>query len=703
MQTLTFFETLDDLKKAVHALSKEGTTFQDYCNVREFVLNEKTLIIGMLEKLTKDKLKEYYRPMHSGDVKKDRMVRGAYENFLGFLSLDAMVSYTMGGSYEESAIKECLKVTEEQFNGWQSSEIQERAKHQKALSNPETLAEFETFVSYRSIGALTSEQLARFDSLRADKGREQKIKALEQKAQLSAVNLEGLEFSLHNSHHAKKNIPLWVVQLNGRVEREIYKELDMKAKALNGYYSSFRGNGAIPGFTFDNEDNAKAFMRLRSENVDASEQAKERIADRALNRIETLTEKGEGLEALATTELNKDRKDNTARRARMAASAEASAMADMEFAKTMMVISEGLQAGTVKYLDRLQNYTELETLYSILSSAKHRYIKAKEIKSDDFEWVPDVCDFARFPFPVIHIENVERLLPRFLEASEKVLTARRITKNLQVFKKKFPDKWLMAFVGPRGISDFKTLFCNPYSKVVDKYERKTYQEEILQYERMVRLGLDQPHELRAALRELVTVRAQATIDPEVKRARQLKEIDRQFIDVKIEGFFPTPKDLAREVVAKADLQPGQVVGEFSAGLGHLATSILEECPEIELHLMEINHRLCDALRIKGFENVTHGDFLECKPSAIYDRIVINPPFENLQDIDHVMHAWEFLKPGGRLVAIMAGNKEGNNKKTQGFRQFIDEYGSIESNEQGAFLSGFRPTSVNTVTIVLDKR
>jgi len=50
-------------------------------------------------------------------------------------------------------------------------------------------------------------------------------------------------------------------------------------------------------------------------------------------------------------------------------------------------------------------------------------------------------------------------------------------------------------------------------------------------------------------------------------------------------------------------------------------------------------RLRKILEVKGF-NVVGNDFLEHKKS--YDRIVMNPPFENFQDIDHVRHAYDLL-------------------------------------------------------------
>jgi hypothetical protein len=85
----------------------------------------------------------------------------------------------------------------------------------------------------------------------------------------------------------------------------------------------------------------------------------------------------------------------------------------------------------------------------------------------------------------------------------------------------------------------------------------------------------------------------------------------------------------------------------------------------------------------------------------YDRIIMNPPFEKGADIQHVMYCFNLLKPGGRLVAIMADNKDGQGADKEAFRQFVEKYGYSEKNPEGSFKSAFRPTGVNTITVVLD--
>lgn len=56
-------------------------------------------------------------------------------------------------------------------------------------------------------------------------------------------------------------------------------------------------------------------------------------------------------------------------------------------------------------------------------------------------------------------------------------------------------------------------------------------------------------------------------------------------------------------------------------------------------------------RAKGHSVVT-GNFLEQRPVAEFDRVVMNPPFYGRHYIKHVRHAFEFLKPGGTLVSIL---------------------------------------------------
>ena len=165
------------------------------------------------------------------------------------------------------------------------------------------------------------------------------------------------------------------------------------------------------------------------------------------------------------------------------------------------------------------------------------------------------------------------------------------------------------------------------------------------------------------------------------------------------GYFPTPPELAKHVIELAVIMPYHMVLEPSAGQGGIADEI-PQCKQIDL--VELLDNNVAVLLEKGY-NVIQRNFLSYpKEQPLYDRIIMNPPFEKQRDIDHVLHAYSFLKPGGRLVAIMSSSITfRENKKTLEFRQLLDDTSAhVERNPEGSFkVSG---TMVNTVTVVMDK-
>lgn len=166
------------------------------------------------------------------------------------------------------------------------------------------------------------------------------------------------------------------------------------------------------------------------------------------------------------------------------------------------------------------------------------------------------------------------------------------------------------------------------------------------------------------------------------------------------GYYPTPEPVVQMLMDLADVQPGMLCLEPSAGQGAIATAVAKVAGGVMcVELLEQNV----AKLLETFD-VYYGDFLQLSPNvhAIYDRIVMNPPFEKQADIKHVLHAFDFLKPGGRLVSVMSASVLfRSNKLTQEFRDFVEQHGgTIEPLPEGSFkVSG---TMVNTVVVVLDK-
>lgn len=218
------------------------------------------------------------------------------------------------------------------------------------------------------------------------------------------------------------------------------------------------------------------------------------------------------------------------------------------------------------------------------------------------------------------------------------------------------------------------------------------------YNRLQAMDITTPQELRAALREYAPLKKKQDKEDPVKTA------ERKLIGRKIEGFFPTPRPAIDKMLAAADIQPGMSVLEPSAGKGDILDAVKENHPDAKSVGIEPHSDLRELIGMKGHEVHEDRDFLEHKGQ--YDRIIMNPPFENRQDVAHVRHAFEQLKPGGKLVAIMgAGVFGGSSKKDQEFRDWLDEQGGeVEDMPEGSFngADAFRKTGVNTRMVVIDK-
>lgn len=194
--------------------------------------------------------------------------------------------------------------------------------------------------------------------------------------------------------------------------------------------------------------------------------------------------------------------------------------------------------------------------------------------------------------------------------------------------------------------------------------------------------------------------------PAERRKREEQERVRGLIGTTIPGFFPTPQTLAMRVVSELNAQPGDHVLEPSAGKGDLVDALLSmEIPDLRIDVVEYSETLRKILQAKGYEPVAW-NFMEYAPGMIYDRVLMNPPFENGQDMQHVMHAFELLKPGGRLVAIMSrGPFVNSSTAAQRFRHWLDEIGGVvEELPEGSFTGkeSFRQTGTNTSLVVVDK-
>ena len=168
----------------------------------------------------------------------------------------------------------------------------------------------------------------------------------------------------------------------------------------------------------------------------------------------------------------------------------------------------------------------------------------------------------------------------------------------------------------------------------------------------------------------------------------------EYTDVRTEfQFFPTPEELARQLVTEAEIKAGENCLEPSAGRGNIA-KFMPNCDCIELN--PDNRKF---LTENGF-NVIGEDFIKFKPAKNYDVIVMNPPFCGQQDIEHVTKAIAIAKRC--VVAVMSASVLWRtDKRSTQFRDLVENLGGrIELLPEKAFKES--GTMVNTCMVVVKK-
>jgi len=187
---------------------------------------------------------------------------------------------------------------------------------------------------------------------------------------------------------------------------------------------------------------------------------------------------------------------------------------------------------------------------------------------------------------------------------------------------------------------------------------------------------------------------------ERERLRKIEALRAEIALSTIPGYFPTPAPVVSIMLDRARLRPGLTILEPSAGSGNIVDAVRAKLPTAEVYCFELNRRLSELLKLKGY-HVDGDDFLlDGQIARIFDRVVMNPPFEKQADIDHVRKAFSVLKPHGILVSVMApGFEFRQDRKSTEFRAWLDEVGGTwEDLPDGAFKTSGTGISTRLVTI-----
>ncbi len=178
---------------------------------------------------------------------------------------------------------------------------------------------------------------------------------------------------------------------------------------------------------------------------------------------------------------------------------------------------------------------------------------------------------------------------------------------------------------------------------------------------------------------------------------------------KLQAFY-TPPELAKQMATRAHLTPGMRVLEPSVGEGALVKAAHACAPRLMFYCVDNDEPtfMRFSKTWEGFVGASiqgHlADFLQVipptKPEQMFDVVLMNSPFTGGADMAHVTHAWEFLRPGGVLVALTSPAwKTATTKPAKAFRELL----AINDAEvEDVPRKTFEHTDIATVLVVMHK-
>jgi hypothetical protein len=685
---------------------RDGTaTMEDYRNGWAAFQKSRETLRAELAGMTKDAIFKargaWFASRYKPD-RKDAVVDAALRDMASDFTLGRSYSFGMGKDAQQQAVAALVERTTQadidRFAKDVSAAREERTKRMQqlrsAVNDPQSLADFKEFIRVRGAGQMTDEQRVRYEDLVALDAKEQRAAEVEKKSTVQGVEA-GTGMSLVETTHTRDKYPLFVVQMETRVEADTYKSLLAAAKRLGGWYSSFKGNGAIPGFQFKDKVAAEGFMAAgRGETVKSERVEQKQTANKnaAAQRLADMADK---LEASANEELGRERLANTNKRAVQASSADAKARADLAFAQTLRNLADAIETGKATHLDGVRTKSHVDLLDKSIRTAKATEIRetsnsyADQLKREGETVTPKTVDYAKYPVPKGRREDALHAIRALNES--KVSGVKLLIGRLEKFAAMSGDNFIKL---PDGLAE----------QVVEKLKGTSQEhvvpwhwaEDIANAKRLKAMGIESPIQFRATLREFIQYRG---TKPAADRA---KELERSLVGQNVGfDFFPTPKAVADDMVEQASIEPGMSVLEPSAGNGNIAEAI--RAAGVTPDVVELSSQLREVLEAKGFK-VIGQDFLQTEGQ--YDRIVMNPPFSNGADMEHVRHAYALLKPGGRVVAIVGEGAFGrSDKQATAFREWLDEHGAtVEKLPVSTFTDRtlMNTTGANARLVVIDK-
>lgn len=669
------------------------------------------------EQSIKEDLYQYHKEQGLHKKKREEAKKKAVDNnfnntieSLAFADKDSLTT-TMTFSTSDSNLSRLKQLEDQIMNMTEESvraHIEEKRFERKRVKNPETLQDFYLANIRRE---LTAEEIAKYDELKAVNTREQakeKEKLVKKQEQQPQKVVNKGDYTIKADKDTRDGSDLWVVSLNDRVTREEFTQIKKSMKALGGYWSNFK-----KGFIFKEDPTAQLSGEVQEESKPLNESSEEnQDAPKKTSKLKTVAE---GMQKTIDAKRNDERLTNTARRAEMDANMRKEADTVEQQQRIMLRIADAIESGEAKFLDFVTARTHIETLQSIKRGIIRERLNSREaelkLENENNYLRPNEREkISKEPITTSEINALQMPKPEMsLSVLRDVVEANRGTTGLGRAAMK-----IHAFI-KRNANQSNTYvdlssIREEVIKLADaaiKNDKERYKAERLKEtfditKRLEAMKIDDVSILRSAMREFIRYEQEVGENTEQKQKDAQRKLEAELTQSKIDGFFPTPKKIVEEMLVEAAIEPGMKVLEPSAGKGNIALAIKEELQDGQLDVVEYNSRLSDYLKELDL-NVVADDFLTYE-GELYDRIVMNPPFEKGQDIDHVMHAYELLSPGGRIVAITSeGPFFRSDKKSTAFREWLEELGAVsEKLPDNTFKDSERSTGVATRMLIIDK-
>lgn len=163
------------------------------------------------------------------------------------------------------------------------------------------------------------------------------------------------------------------------------------------------------------------------------------------------------------------------------------------------------------------------------------------------------------------------------------------------------------------------------------------------------------------------------------------------------AFYATPPKVVQTLLSHQSVR-GLRVLEPSAGTGNIAKELLRQGATVDA--IEVHPGRVSELRSVRGLSVRQANFLHLTPSPIYDLVAMNPPFSGTHWMNHVYHAFSFLKPGGVLRAVVPATAElGTTKRHLTFRNWLEKHdGYMQHLPAESFASSGTRVNTNVLTL-----